>query len=138
MLGEFIAEGFHRNTYRHKDNPLWIIKVAKGKRGSNFNKFNILCNKYEYEVWHNAKNAIKQHLVPCLWISDTYEYLICIRGKKVSEFKIPKILKEYVFKEDMKKAKNWVEINEKTLLADYPELHKDYLITRHKYKKCKL
>ena len=94
----------------HKTDKRLVVKVAhRHLSGEN--------NRMEWEIYHNAPKHIRKWLVPPVSIHEKDAYMVCLRGKPVTE-----IPREHPFKEvfhDMLLPENWVTIKGKPMLADY-------------------
>ncbi len=107
---KLLGAGWYRCVFMHKTDPDAVIKVAHRHMGGKHGRM-------EWTIWNNAPPEIKEWLVPCVSIHEKGAYLVMRRGKPVEKAPADFPYKDLVH--DWKDARNWVEIDGKSLLADY-------------------
>lgn len=107
---KLVGAGWERAVFRHKKDKKLVIKVTHRHLSNEGNKM-------EWAIWNNAPDHIKKWLVPCVSIHDDGAYLVCARGKEVDKAPVNNPFSAIFH--DMMMPENWVNINGKTLLADY-------------------
>ena len=118
LLGDYIASGGHRVVFMHKDNPNWVVKIAKD---------NLNFNNAEYNTWLLAK-SINQHdwLIPCIKIIEDGKYLIQELGHDITTNLIPTNIPNWL-KYDYNFARQWKLHNNKIKKCDYDHAELDKL-----------
>ena len=78
-LGKYIGAGGCRKVYEHKDNPEWVIKVAKSPR-------KVVANRSEWNVWQALKDTPEaKYLAPCIEISEDNKWLVQMKAKPATK-----------------------------------------------------
>lgn len=109
-LGEQLHKGNRRKVYQHQTDPSLIIKELIKPKDDH--------NEVEYQNWLWAvENNYEEWLAPCLWLSEDGQYLCQAKG---SPTKAPPVFPAWIRGcRDFNSDTNWVEIDGRTVFADY-------------------